>query len=157
MSEVSLATNVADAIARIVAIQKLILTDSSAYKAPTQRDSSGNPFWTNFVRPNGNEVQATGTGNYQVTFTVDMTLHYAGNTEGDNGVVESALMHTAIPLTLQYFLERPLLQHQAGQDGVNSMNEISISTTGRRTLPDKMVGTSFALTLPFDVRLDDAY
>lgn len=157
MSEVSFATALAEAMTRIVAIQELILTDSNAYKTPGQRDSSGNPFWTNSIRPVGINVQARGTTDYQISVIVDMTLHYAGITEGDNGVVDNLLQTSAIPLTLQYFLERRLLQHTSGQDGVTCLEEIAINTSGRINLPDNMVGARFALTLPFNLKFDQAY
>lgn len=155
-------TYLSDGLARIVAMQKEIITTSDAKPFFFYAQESF-PYWTNRVGNVSVELQSQDF--YIYTHHIVMRLVIGHKTEGYTGDLEQTLQTTYIPQTLEYFAGRIRLQ-SASYPGImtdiDPRGAIMLNCTGLATFQDggigvEQIGSEFTLEMPIQRYIEQVY
>lgn len=155
-------SNVSDALDRIVASQKEIISGCDAYPVYFWQQETF-PYWTNRLGAITHEIDSQ--LEHIFNYTVTMRLVIGHLSEGYKGEREDELYTTYIPDTLAYFSQRIQLQNASYPTQMVDLDPRGVFVrlgTGLAIFDNtgigvQQVGAEFTLDLPIKVQLFQVY
>lgn len=146
----------AEVIARVTAMQELMIPGTKAGGYASFEEPYGNFYWTNRLESIPEPVTVgSGVNEWIVSFPIVMRLHTGWSTKGFPGDDEMLIQWTYTPTIMEYFIARRDLCYLAGQAKIKWWDDTTgvISNTTGLTLFNKednptmtMLGTEFRIT-----------